>query len=65
LKSYSDQEQIKITQALEAIMLNPADDKIETIDFVVYGSSLHLFKNIKASLKRCISFSKGGALLNL
>ena len=40
-------------------------DQLETIDYVVYGSSLHLFKNIKASLKRCVSFSKGKALFNL
>lgn len=40
-------------------------DQLETIDYVVYGSSLHLFKNIKASMKRCISFSKGKALFNL
>ena len=40
-------------------------DQLETIDYVVYGSSLHLFKNIKASMKRCVSFSKGKALFNL
>lgn len=47
-------------------MLGPdALDNLETIDFTVYGSSLHLFKNIKASLRRCLSFSKGKALYNL
>ena len=62
--SYSDQEQVKITGNLDQIMLGDAD-KLETIDFIVFGSSLHLFKNIKASLMRCISFSKGKALFNL
>jgi len=37
----------------------------ETIDFVVWGSSLHMFKGIKESLDRCLKFSKGGALFNL
>jgi hypothetical protein len=40
-------------------------DKLETIEYTVYSSSLHLFKNIKGSLKRCISFSTGKALLDL
>ena len=38
---------------------------METIDFVVFGSSLHLFKNIKESLDRCLKFSRGSALFNL
>ena len=64
LMSYSDQEQQKIVGALEKIMTEGVD-QLETIDYVVYGSSLHLFKNIKASMKRCVSFSKGKALFNL
>lgn len=40
-------------------------DNFETIDFVVFGSSLHLFKNIKESLDRCLKFSRGSALFNL
>jgi chorismate mutase len=31
----------------------------------VFSSSLHLFKNIKGSLKRCISFSTSKALHDL
>jgi len=41
------------------------DDKLEKIDFTVFSSSLHLFKNIKASLNRCLSFSKAKALFDL
>jgi hypothetical protein len=41
------------------------DDKLEKIDFTVFSSSLHLFKNIKQSLMRCISFSKAKALFDL
>ena len=40
-------------------------DNLETIDFVVFGSSLHLFKGIKESLERCLKFSRGSALFNL
>lgn len=42
-----------------------ADDATEQIDFVVFASSLHLFKNIKASLGRCVSFSRGKSLFDL
>ena len=41
------------------------EDQLETLDFVVYGSSLHLFKNIRLSMNRCTSFSKGKSLFNL
>jgi hypothetical protein len=47
------------------VELRVAEDSLETIDFVVYSSSLHLFKNIKGSLKRCLSFSKQKALFDL
>jgi len=40
-------------------------DKIETTDYLVFSSSLRLFKNIKGSLKRCISFSTSKALFDL
>ena len=40
-------------------------DSTETIDFVVWGSSLHLFKGIKESLDRCLKFSRGSALFQL
>ena len=40
-------------------------DKIETTDYLVFSSSLHLFKNIKGSLKRCLSFSTSKALFDL
>ena len=40
-------------------------DLLETIDFKLYGSSLHLFKNIKASMTRCMTFSKSKALFDL
>ena len=64
--SYSDQELTKITSNLDQIMTgDSSNDPLETIDYIVFGSSLHLFKNIKQSLMRCISFSKGKALFNL
>ena len=63
LKSYSESEERKIIEAIEAFM--QAADKIETTDYLVFSSSLHLFKNIKGSLKRCLSFSTSKALFDL
>jgi vacuolar protein sorting-associated protein 53 len=63
LKSYSESEERKIIDAIESVM--GSGDKLETIDYTVYSSSLHLFKNIKGSLKRCISFSTSKALFDL
>ena len=63
LKSYSESEERKIIDAIETVM--GLGDKLETIDYTVYSSSLHLFKNIKGSLKRCISFSTSKALFDL
>lgn len=62
LKSYSESEERKIIDAIDQAM---REDKIETIDYQLFGSSLHLFKNIKGSLKRCISFSTSKALFDL
>jgi vacuolar protein sorting-associated protein 53 len=64
LKSYSESEERKIIEAIESVM-SGSGDKLETIDFTIFGSSLHLFKNIKGSLKRCISFSTSKALFDL
>lgn len=64
LKSYSESEERKIIEAIESVMSGQGD-KLETIDFTIFGSSLHLFKNIKGSLKRCISFSTSKALFDL
>ncbi len=63
LKSYSESEERKIIDAIEDVIVN--GDKLEVIDFTVLSSSLHLFKNIKGSLKRCISFSTSKALFDL
>lgn len=63
LKSYSESEERKILESIETAMQN--GDKLETIDFTIFGSSLHLFKSIKGSLKRCISFSTSKALFDL
>jgi hypothetical protein len=41
------------------------EDQPEKLDFVVYSSSLHLFKQLKESIGRCKSFSKGQALYDL
>lgn len=62
LKSYSESEERKIMEAVENQM---TQDKLETIDYTIFGSSLHLFKNIKGSLKRCLSFSTSKALFDL
>ncbi len=63
LKSYSESEERKIIDAVESVI--GYGDKLEVIDCTVYSSSLHLFKNIKGSLKRCISFSTSKALFDL
>ena len=63
LKSYSESEERKIIEAVESVVLS--GDKLESIDYTVYSSSLHLFKNIKSSFKRCISFSTSKALFDL
>ncbi len=55
LKRYSEAEAKKLSIEIETRV---KDDTLETIDFVVYSSSLYLFKEVKASLKRCLSFSK-------
>ncbi len=62
LKSYSESEERKIIEAIENSM---QADKLETTDYTVFSSSLHLFKNIKSSLKRCLSFSTSKALFDL
>lgn len=62
LKSYSESEERKIIEAIETSM---QADKLETTDYTVFSSSLHLFKNIKGSLKRCLSFSTSKALFDL
>ena len=64
LKSYSESEERKIIEEIEKAM-SGAGDKLETIDYTVFGSSLHLFKNIKGSFKRCVSFSTSKALFDL
>ncbi len=63
LKSYSESEERKIIDAIETVI--GSGDKLEIIDYTVYSSSLHLFKNIKGSFKRCISFSTSKALSDL
>lgn len=62
LKSYSESEESKIMNAIDTAM---KEDKLETIEYPLFGSSLHLFKSIKGSLKRCISFSTSKALFDL
>lgn len=63
LKSYSESEERKIIEAIEQIVNQ--GDKIEQIDNNIYSSSLHLFKNIKSSFKRCLCFSTSKALFDL
>lgn len=64
LKSYSESEERKIVEAIEQVM-SGSGDKLETLDHLVFGSSLILFKNIKQSLTRCLSFSRSKALFDL
>ena len=61
LQTYSEQEETKLKMTLDSICQEGVDST-ETIDFVVWGSSLHLFKGIKESLDRCLKFSRGSAL---
>lgn len=41
------------------------NDKLEQLDYIIYSSSLRLFKNIKDSMRRCTSFSTSKALFDL
>jgi len=50
-------------EAVEADVV--AGEKVEMIDYHVLSSSLKLFKNMKDSLKRCLSFSTSKALFDL
>jgi hypothetical protein len=61
MKCYAESEERKIMESLEEVC---KVDGSETIDNML-SSSLHLFKNIKSSLKRCLSFSTSKALLDL
>lgn len=61
MKQYAESEERKIMDQLEEVVKS---DGNETIDNQL-SSSLHLFKNIKSSLKRCLSFSTSKALLDL
>lgn len=62
LKRYSEAEARKLSSEVES---KTSQDSLETIDFVVYASSLYLFKEVKAAFKRCVSFSKQKALFDL
>lgn len=62
LKSYSDAEARKLAAEVEQ---RCQKDELETIDFVVFSSSLYLFKEVKASLRRCLTFSRQKALFDL
>jgi len=42
-----------------------ANDNVEEHDTIMYGSSMHLFINIKKSIDRCTSFSTTKALYDL
>jgi hypothetical protein len=55
LNTYSEEEEAKIVDILEgAVKIN---ERVENLDYIVLSSSCHLFKNLKDSLKRCLSFS--------
>ena len=64
LQTYSEQEETKLKMTLDQVCAEGADNT-ESIDYTVFGSSLHLFKGIKESLDRCLKFSRGSALFNL
>ena len=63
LKSYSESEEKKINETMEQVV--GPNDKLEQIDYIIYSSSLRLFKNIKDSMRRCTSFSTSKALFDL
>ena len=63
LKTYSESEEKKIIEILESLV--GKNDKLEVIDFIIYSSSLRLFKSIKDSMRRCTSFSTSKALFDL
>lgn len=65
LKSYSEGEERKIIESIEAVV--GVNDKLEDLGEAhkVYSSSLRLFKSIKDSLRRCTSFSTSKALFDL
>jgi vacuolar protein sorting-associated protein 53 len=63
LKSYSESEEKKLNDLMEQCV--GPNDKLEQLDFVIYSSSLRLFKNIKDSMRRCTSFSTSKALFDL
>jgi len=63
LNTYSEEEEAKIVDILEgAVKIN---ERVENLDYIVLSSSCHLFKNIKDSLKRCLSFSNRKPLADL
>lgn len=62
MKSYSESEERKIREEIEEALAN---DKVESDELPYLSSSLSLFQSIKASLKRCMSFSKGRAMVDL
>ena len=63
LKTYSQSEERKITNLLDGVV--GPNDKIEALDFKIYLSSQKMFKNIRDSMRRCISFSNTKALFDL
>ena len=62
LRSYSEAESRKLSSEIEN---RTRDDSLEAMNPDVFTSSLYLFKEVKASLNRCLSFSKSKALFDL
>ncbi len=62
MKSYSESEERKIKEDIDTAL---AGDKIESDELPYLTSSLGLFLSIKTSLKRCLSFSKARAMVDL
>lgn len=62
MKSYSESEERKIREEIDEALAN---DKVESDELPYLSSSLSLFQSIKTSLKRCVSFSKGRAMVDL
>ena len=62
MRSYSEAESRKLSSEIEN---RTRDDSLEAMNPDVFTSSLYLFKEVKASLNRCLSFSKSKALFDL
>ncbi len=66
MSSYADQEEQSIKDGVDQILQQLGKESLESMfEYKIDSSSLHLFKNIKSSLKRCMSFSTSKTLMGV